>query len=114
MVMAPSAIDVNEENLINSQTKFKQLAEGIGNGHHGYSGSTMARSLVADALENRVKDIDGATCEADDENAFFIADMGDVYRQHLRWKRNLERIKPHYGKHPNFIHTRSFANPFQP
>jgi hypothetical protein len=27
-----------------------------------------------------------------------VADLGEVYRQHLRWKRNLPRIKPFYGK----------------
>jgi hypothetical protein len=27
-----------------------------------------------------------------------VADLGEVYRQHLRWKRNLPRVKPFYGK----------------
>jgi ornithine decarboxylase len=27
-----------------------------------------------------------------------VADLGDVYRQHLRWKLNLPRVKPFYGE----------------
>jgi ornithine decarboxylase len=26
-----------------------------------------------------------------------VADLGEVYRQHLRWKLNLPRVKPFYG-----------------
>lgn len=36
--------------------------------------------------------------ESDQENAFFVCDIGEVYRQHLRWKRMLPRIAPYYGK----------------
>jgi hypothetical protein len=27
-----------------------------------------------------------------------VADMGEIYRQHLRWKMNLGRVKPFYGR----------------
>jgi ornithine decarboxylase len=37
-----------------------------------------------------------------EEDAFFVADLGEVYRQHLRWKKNLGRVKPHYGKSAAF------------
>ena len=30
-------------------------------------------------------------------NAFFVADLGEVYRQHLRWKARLPRVEPFYG-----------------
>lgn len=29
--------------------------------------------------------------------AFFIADLGEVYRQHVRWVKNLPRVIPHYA-----------------
>jgi ornithine decarboxylase len=35
--------------------------------------------------------------EPDIEYSFFIADLGEVYRQFLRWKRNLPRIEPFYA-----------------
>ncbi|CAG8517069.1 193_t:CDS:2 [Paraglomus brasilianum] len=31
------------------------------------------------------------------ENAFFVADLGEVYRQHLRWKTRLPRVEPFYA-----------------
>lgn len=51
-----------------------------------------------ETLGRRVKGIDTDICEAGEEDAFFVADMGEVYRQHLRWKLLLNRVKPHYGR----------------
>jgi ornithine decarboxylase len=53
--------------------------------------------LIGEALKRRVESIDHNTCEADEENTFFVADLGEVYRQHMRWKKNLPRVKPFYG-----------------
>lgn len=36
--------------------------------------------------------------DTDRENAFFVADLGEVVRQHLRWKALLPRIEPFFGK----------------
>ena len=35
--------------------------------------------------------------EPDAEQAFFVADLGQVYRQHQRWRSCLPEIKPFYG-----------------
>ncbi|KAL1302242.1 hypothetical protein AAFC00_002665 [Neodothiora populina] len=64
---------------------------------HGGHGQSIARQMIGHALQKRVENIDENTCEAGDEDAFFVADMGEVYRQHLRWKKNLKRVKPHYA-----------------
>lgn len=56
------------------------------------------KSLVQDALKGRIRDIDTDGCSPGEEDAFFVADVGEVYRQHLRWKMNLKRVKPHYGQ----------------
>lgn len=37
----------------------------------------------------------------DAEKAFFVADLGQVYRQHQRWKSCLPEIQPFYG--PSFF-----------
>ena len=40
----------------------------------------------------------------DEGASFFLADLGEVYRQHVRWKKNLPRVKPFFGldeKFPN-------------
>ena len=61
------------------------------------SGKEYGRILTKDVLKARVEAIDTDTCAAGDEDAFFVSDLGEVYRQHLRWKMNLKRVKPHYG-----------------
>jgi ornithine decarboxylase len=38
-----------------------------------------------------------AAHEPDAERAFFVADLGKVYRQHERWQKCLPEIKPFYG-----------------
>lgn len=60
-------------------------------------GHTAPKELVLDQLRNRVAKVDMARCDPGDEDAFYVADMGEIYRQHMRWKLNLSRIKPFYG-----------------
>ncbi|SPO22657.1 probable ornithine decarboxylase [Ustilago trichophora] len=48
-------------------------------------------------LKRVLQDIDIHGCEANGENAFFVADLSEVYRQHLRWMRALPRIVPFYA-----------------
>ena len=91
--MAPSAttitqqyasIDMNEKSLrVNSTVSD--------------NGKEYGKTLTKDVLKGRIAAIDTDTCAAGDEDSFFVADMGEVYRQHLRWKMNLKRVKPHYG-----------------
>jgi ornithine decarboxylase len=54
--------------------------------------------LIGDALKERIETIDHDVCEPGDEDTFFVADLGEVYRQHMRWKLNLPRVKPFYGE----------------
>ncbi|KAI1290657.1 Mitochondrial 2-oxoadipate and 2-oxoglutarate transporter, partial [Mortierella claussenii] len=39
---------------------------------------------------------DSESEDAEAENAFYVADLGEVYRQHMRWKTLLPRIEPFY------------------
>lgn len=57
-----------------------------------------AKDLVLDVLKKRATEVDVDHCGPGEEDAFYVADMGEVYRQHLRWKMNLGRVKPFYGK----------------
>ena len=78
--------------------------QNINNHHHGeeyhHVGPT-AKELIGNALRQRVENIDHEHCEPGEEDTFFVADLGEVYRQHLRWKRNLPRVKPFYGTSPS-------------
>ncbi|KAI4594931.1 Ornithine decarboxylase [Pestalotiopsis sp. 9143b] len=53
--------------------------------------------MIGDALRRRVESIDHESCDPGDEDTFFVGDLGEVYRQHMRWKKNLPRVKPFYA-----------------
>lgn len=56
-----------------------------------------AKDLVLDVLKKRAAEVDTDRCAPGEEDAFYVADMGEVYRQHLRWKMNLGRVRPFFG-----------------
>jgi ornithine decarboxylase len=62
--------------------------------------ANTAKHIIGAALMKKVENIDYEACEPGDEDAFFVADLGEVYRQHMRWKLNLPRVKPFYGIFP--------------
>lgn len=62
------------------------------------NGVNDPKQLIGAALKERVQNIDHDSCEPGDEDTFFVADLGEVYRQHMRWKLNLPRVKPFYGR----------------
>jgi ornithine decarboxylase len=93
--MAPSAITPTEEYQF--PLKDIQSLNNFSFGTHDDHGAWKSKQLIGDALKSRVEAIDSDTCNVGEEDAFFIADLGEVYRQHMRWKKNLGRVKPHYG-----------------
>jgi len=104
MVMAPSVI-TTEDICVNDNfyhcPKDPKLTLDTDHGVNAVSlprASAAAKQLVLDVLRKRVADIDVATCEPGEEDAFYVADLGEVYRQHLRWKLNMSRVKPFYGE----------------
>jgi ornithine decarboxylase len=97
--MAPSATTVIEQHA--SFTSIESILEKT---HYlEYNGVNTPKGLVGNALKTRVESIDHVACEPGEEDSFFVADLGEVYRQHMRWKLNLPRVKPFYGK---FIHSK--------
>jgi len=99
MVMAPSATLFNpEDTLIEQHDKNNLLADNYGDGKPNHVDKRLAaKALVKQVLLEQVARVDTDTCEPDEENAFYVADLGEVYRQHMRWKTNLPRIKPFYA-----------------
>lgn len=58
-----------------------------------HSGSTV------DNFAAVLKAIDLDMCEENGENAFYVCDMGEVYRQYLRWQSCLGgRVEPFFGR----------------
>lgn len=92
--MAPTAIATPETYAQSKHVEFNPVR---GSQLPG-SGKDIWRDLVLNILEERAAAINTDECQAGEEDAFFVADMGEVYRQHLRWKMNLRRVKPFFGE----------------
>ncbi|KAI1291238.1 hypothetical protein EDD11_009037 [Mortierella claussenii] len=52
---------------------------------------------IEQMLQDRLASFDPKSEDAEAENAFFVADLGEVYRQHMRWKTLLPRIEPFFA-----------------
>jgi ornithine decarboxylase len=106
--MSPSAITILETTLSltsinsyyeNSKSSYLERRHNGGNGNGGNdNGVNNPKQLIGKALKERVESIDHDVCEPGEEDTFFVADLGEVYRQHMRWKLNLPRVKPFYGE----------------
>lgn len=92
VVMAPSAVSTIETTYAYVNAKYNGVPA------LNLHGDPCPKTLIGDALKQRVESIDHESCEAGEEDAFFVADLGDVYRQHMRFKTNLPRVRPFYGK----------------
>ena len=60
-------------------------------------GEKLGTNMVGAALQKHIRNINPHECEVGAEDAFFVADLGEVFRQHLRWKAHLPRVTPHYA-----------------
>ena len=93
--MAPSVTSLLNHDYNSNEISNNLLSVGLASNH----GKEYGKRLTENELKGRVNRIDTDNCNAGEEDAFFVADVGEVYRQHLRWKMNLKRVKPHYGEH---------------
>jgi len=98
MVMAPSAFTIDQDAITtvnHNKVDFVDPHHGVESDATGFA----SKALVLKVLKEQIARIDIDTCEPGDEDAFYVADLGEVYRQHLRWKLNLPRVKPFYGEY---------------
>lgn len=101
--MAPSAIDTITNHI--DYLSLKQTTDYIDthpvsdydSGADTQYGAKNARGMIGAALQQHIDNIDTDDCEAGAEDAFFVADLGEVYRQHVRWQKRLPRVTPHYA-----------------
>jgi ornithine decarboxylase len=94
--MAPSAITTDETYTTNIFTDINIVSDD-GSGKNNNYGALTSKDIIHDAMMKKIVQIDVDTCQPGEEDAFYVADLGEVYRQHLRWKLNLGSIKPFYG-----------------
>ncbi|KAI1258800.1 ornithine decarboxylase [Xylariaceae sp. FL1019] len=91
MVMSTTIVEHPAPAIFENQLALKNL---IVDRNHG---AVTAKQMIGDALRQRVTNIDHESCDPGDEDTFFVGDLGEVYRQHMRWKKNLPRVKPFYA-----------------
>ncbi|KIW25857.1 uncharacterized protein PV07_08994 [Cladophialophora immunda] len=99
MVMAPSAIAIEEANTTVVTDNQIDKVDFVDTNHGVESDVTglASKALIQKVLKEQIARINVDTCEPGEEDAFYVADLGEVYRQHLRWKMNLGRVKPFYA-----------------
>jgi ornithine decarboxylase len=85
------AISVGSKNAYN-QGSLDLEGSGVLNGH-----IEDPCTLISGVLRDRIQSIDLDTCHSGGEDSFFVADLGVVYRQHVRWITQLPRIEPFYA-----------------
>lgn len=56
-----------------------------------------SRKLVAKALVAEIEKIDHEVCDAGDEDSFFVADLGEIYRSYKLWMDKIPQVHPHYA-----------------
>ncbi|KAI8368735.1 ornithine decarboxylase [Blakeslea trispora] len=56
---------------------------------------------IREVIQDKLESISSQKWETDQENAFFVGDLGEVFRQHLRWKSLLPRIEPFFAVKSN-------------
>ena len=94
--MAPSATIATEIYTLKDYHNHNIVTVNHG-GEQNNNGALAAKLMVQSALHHKINTIDVDTCLPGEEDAFYVADLGEVYRQHLRWKINLGSVKPYYG-----------------
>src|SRR5580700_11593170 len=59
---------------------------------HVPSPEESAVELISHAIRKRIDGLNPDTCKPGDDDSFFVADLGQVFRQHLLWHQTLPRI----------------------
>lgn len=112
MVMAPSAIYDSHDEYANSF--YPDDTKSVNHGPEILSARDASKQLIRSLLYETATSVDTHTCLPGDEDPFFVADLGEIYRQHVRWKKNLPRVKPFYGEfgHASIGWLSSIANEY--
>lgn len=87
----------DDDMTIQMESPFQQVQPLKLQGHPRHGRETIGHELkhrLQIFKKQTTLDIDD---DADIEHSFFIADLGEVYRQFIRWRRCLPRIEPFYA-----------------
>lgn len=88
----------NEYFPLNTRYTLPDTISDYENGaEYDHDGAKIAKEMIGAALQKQILGVNPHECEDGAEDAFFVADLGEVYRQHMRWKKHLKRVTPHYA-----------------
>ncbi|WFD00093.1 ornithine decarboxylase [Malassezia yamatoensis] len=60
-------------------------------------GEEIFAGTIPQQLRAAWEKIDVDACDVDGENAFFVADLAQIYRQYMQWRRELPHVIPFYA-----------------
>ena len=95
----------NKKPSTSSQTATQQQEKSKTNNAVGEPDNTYNVSTYAKKVEEAIKRRLDTSLSSDNDNdtdldsAFYVGDLGELHRQHLKWKSLLPRIEPFYGKY---------------
>ena len=88
--------NINQSDIDHGEQEFVEFVKpGL---HDLAVARDASRDFVLGVLKGRAASVDVHSCVPGAEDPFYVADLGEVYRQHLRWKLKLRRVKPFYGE----------------
>lgn len=61
----------------------------------------QAHEQIFGALKNHIESVNKDTCDAGDENSFFVCDLGEIQRLYRYWCEKLPRVTPFYAVKSN-------------
>lgn len=98
MAQTATNASIKENEFLSVKTKYTSPISDYESGQEdGHDGAKAAKELIGTALQDHIRGVNPHECEDGADDAFFVADLGEVYRQHMRWKKNLPRVTPHYA-----------------
>ncbi len=90
----------SSDSLIASSTRYLNELNGLPIDsilHSMELNQKNALSLIGETLYKHVSTIDPNSCEPGSEDSFYACDLGEVYRQFVKWKCFLPRVTPFYA-----------------
>lgn len=97
MAPAPSLLSpTSAENLtLLSLSRHEHALDSSSKDGSAYYGG--AKTVVEEVLRKRIDSLNNDECLPGEDDSFFVADLGYVYRQHRRWQAELPQVEPFYA-----------------
>ncbi|RCK56305.1 Ornithine decarboxylase [Candida viswanathii] len=90
--------DVNKDNNLNSIDVISKTKRGLGVATTtNQKRNLKSIELIEQSIVEYVSQIDHEVCLPNDEDSFFICDLGEIKKSVEIWKKSLPTVQPHYA-----------------